>query len=94
MFKIVKFIGWAVLPSALQIYSGWIISKFWLWFIVTGFDQKPISVLTAIGLSFFISLIIYRPRKDDDYDLLEQILSLFIFQSMMLACGWVLYQFM
>jgi len=59
LFSIVGFMGLGVLAAILR---GWIITKFWVWFIIPlgtllGMDIPPIPIALAIGLTYVYSII-------------------------------------
>lgn len=72
---------------------GWVIAKLWLWFIVPGFNVRPISVALAAGIDLILSLAtahgFLRPKHD--YTASEYGFALFakaLFPFMALLVGW------
>lgn len=48
------------LPTILilgPILRGWVLSKLWLWFIVTSFHVQPLAITQCIGLSLIIGFL-------------------------------------
>jgi hypothetical protein len=51
------------------VFRGFLIKTYWAWFVLTQFPTLPkLSILTAIGLSYMIS-IIYSGRSFTAWDL-------------------------
>jgi hypothetical protein len=82
------------------IWSGWVLSVLWGWFMVTTFSAPAISIVEAIGLSIIVGLFTqHLASKADvrDEDGIKLIRSLFIraftLPLVSLGVGWIVYQF-
>jgi multisubunit Na+/H+ antiporter MnhB subunit len=67
-----KIIGWittalvTIVLSAL--WSGYVLSVLWGWFISPALGVPQLSVGYAIGLTIVVRYLTYRANKDDDED--------------------------
>lgn len=61
---IVAMIGvWlVVITPLLVLLNGWVLTKLWAWFIVTGFGVEPIGIATALGISLIVSMMVPKPK--------------------------------
>lgn len=94
-----KFIGWictfVVFDFLSSIYSGYVLSVMWDWFIVSHFGLKALPIPFAIGLALIISFT----KKQDSEDksdtnelgeiLLKGIVKSLAKPSMFLFFGWI-----
>ena len=80
------------------IYSGWVFSVLWRWFVVTTFGTVPLTVVQAIGLATIKGLVFfeYKPNKNkmETSDLVTTIIVMFAVPTLSLAGGWLVTQFM
>lgn len=77
-----KAIGYICITVFIAVYSsilnGWALSKLWLWFIVSTFDIRALSIPQAIGLSLVIAYLAHQhssTEKKEEY--WKQLLELF-----------------
>ena len=92
--KFVTFIVTTVLTVLLQ---GWIIAKFWAWFIIPIFPVKPLSLIQAIGFSMFVSLMIFKVKPDEKestfVEHLKMLLLTVITLLLIWGIGWFIHLF-
>jgi len=79
------------------IINGFFLMKFWLWFIVPAFPVKELTFPIAIGLAFFIGVVIKTTKLDDDettfVELLEKWFRKLIYVCLIFGVGYLLYLF-
>jgi len=79
------------------IVNGFFLMKFWLWFIVPAFAIKEISFPIAIGLAFFIGVVIKTTKLDEDEKSMSDVLSEWvlklIYTIVIFGVGGLLYLF-
>lgn len=65
--KIVLGISWRLAIFLLTpIWSGFVITILWRWFIVSFFHLSPLSIALAIGISLITRMLTYQmPEKQD-----------------------------
>lgn len=49
-----------------QIWRGYILSKLWLWFIVSIFGADPLGIAQSIGLALVVSFLTHQPNSYED----------------------------
>lgn len=54
-----------VLLTLQALWSGYVLSKLWLWFVVTTFELAPLSIPAAIGISLVVRYLTYMPPQID-----------------------------
>jgi hypothetical protein len=102
MELLIAFLGVIILIPILLFYSslvwGFVVSKFYVWFILSVFPTFPqISVLYFIGIMFFLSAVlpktelinIKKEYKDTAYTWLVPLISPWV----VLFCGFILHSF-
>jgi hypothetical protein len=80
----------------LTLLRGLILSKFWLWFIVTTFNAEPLRVVEAIGLSFVVGFITDAAFKKNTLEKEKPIVRVLTVAGaylLMWGLGWIWYQF-
>jgi len=99
-----KIIGYAVTLVIIifinSIWSGYVLSKLWAWFVVTTFSLPEISIATAIGLALIIGYLTKGEEKVDTEN--KEFGELFLeatFKGLMkptisLGIGWVITLFL
>ena len=81
----------------LTIFRGYLISKFWLWFIVSTFNVQTIRIVEAIGISFILSFVMDNAFKTTTLDKEKGIMRFLItalVYCILWGLAWILYQFM
>ena len=68
--------------------NGWVLTKLWAWFVVTGFDAKPIGITTAMGLALLFNFTTTNRKftqrlRDDDEDTVDLVGGMFLFGIVM-----------
>lgn len=58
-----------------SVFSGWVLSVMWEWFIVPTFDAPSLSIPVAIGLAMIVTFMTYQPQPTNDKELDEQVIS-------------------
>ena len=79
------------------ILSGFVLMKFWAWFIVPIFSLPTLTVVQAIGLGFIIRWLTHEKEVDEDKDFVEiLIMSLKGIVSLGVAffMGWIIHLFL
>jgi uncharacterized membrane protein len=99
-----KIIGYAVTTVVFilisSIWSGYVLSKLWSWFVVTTFSLPEIGVATAIGLALTIGYLTKGEEKADAEGkefgelLLEAIIKALMKPTFTLGIGWVITVFL
>lgn len=83
---------------AFSIWNGFILSKFWAWFIVPTFSFKPLNLIESIGLVLVISfLTAQKPNDNENKDIItklfESVLFSILYPSVILLVGFFFKQF-
>lgn len=62
------------------IIVGFVFTLLWKWFIVPTFHSNQLSLIQAIGLSFFIGYVIRDPYKKEDHEepLMNRVFRIFV----------------
>lgn len=79
--------------------GGFVFQTLWGWFIVPTFTMQPMTLIQAIGTSFFISYLkINLSQKNDDEFSIEFVAKALVMSIVMglfvLGLGWVITLFM
>lgn len=64
--SLLKFIGAIALVILNTIMTGWVLTKLWIWFVVSIFNVPPLTIIQAIGLSFTMSIFLNTASKLDE----------------------------
>lgn len=94
---VVAFIGIWALSS---IWSGYVLSVLWGWFIVPTFHLPPLSVVTAIGIAIVVSYLTHQIDRDDDKkrewsETFTKMIGWGIIKPLIALCfGWIVHLFM
>ena len=85
----------AILLTPLSlIWSGFVVTKLWAWFIAPTFDLPSLSIPTAIGIQVLILLLFPKSNANKDTkDFAEILLFSFAFPLAALAVAWIVLQF-
>lgn len=82
------------------LWSGYVLSVLWAWFIVPTFEARPLAVLPAIGVAIVVG---YLTKQIDRYTdtnksaaerIAESIGYIFLSPAFALAFGWIVHSFM
>ena len=65
--KLVGYLLFAFILIYVVSSYGFVITEFWDWFIVPIFNIEPITMLSAVGLLFFVSLFIIKLTVPQEY---------------------------
>lgn len=82
------------------IFSGYVLSILWSWFIVPVFPVSEINIPTAIGIAMIVSYLTYQDieskKKSESYGwiLLEAILKGLLKPAFALLFGWIVTLFL
>lgn len=81
------------------IYSGWVLTVLWGWFIVSTFGLPALSIPLAIGLNLLVVLLTInaQPYTDKEKGFFESVSGAMVFgatvRTLFLISGWTLHQF-
>ena len=80
-------------------WSGYALSKLWVWFLVPALGVPALSIPAAIGLALVVSYMTHQPTRDDpDKDATEKAIegaiSLALKPAVALGFGWVIARWM
>lgn len=85
---------------ASTIWSGYVLSIIWAWFIVSVFELPNLSIASAIGLSIVIRFMTYQYSYSDfnsDDNAMERFIhSIFfsaLFPALALFTGWIVLKY-
>jgi hypothetical protein len=89
-------VGLATIPIGV-IWSGYVLSVLWRWFVVPWFGLAPLSVVQAIGLALVIGFLTHQHIKNDYEDstteLIYQIAMAIFRPAFALFFGWIVKSF-
>ena len=85
----------AILLTPLSlIWSGFVTTKVWAWFVAPTFDLPSLSIPTAIGIQVLILLLSPKSNANENTKDFAEILSFsFAFPLVALAIAWIVLQF-
>ena len=77
------------------VFRGFVLTKLWSWFVVSTFQVEPISIAAAIGIAALLAMVTHQEInvKEEEVSLSERLLKAFLVPLMMLAFGYIIYQF-
>lgn len=94
MEAIGKLITGLVFLFLLTIFRGYVLVKFWAWFILPVFTLRPLRIIEAIGLSAFVGFLWYHDTlENDDEEYWMKIVKGFIVVLVMWGMGWIIMKF-
>jgi hypothetical protein len=81
------------------IWRGFVLSKLWLWFVVSTFGLPVLGLAQAIGISLIVSyLTLATPSKKPDdapkYSLVECVAISIVIPAFALLMGWIVQFFL
>lgn len=77
-----------------SVYSGWILSIVWRWYVVPITGWPALSVASAVGVGCVASLLTYHAGSGKDDRSALEIFALGVFlRSMVLLVAWIALQF-
>jgi hypothetical protein len=93
-----KFIMGLILMVLSTIIGGFILTKFWNWFVIPIFYFNQITIIQAIGLSFLISYIRfdYKKANNDNLtfeDFIKQFITAIILSGLLFLIGYIIHLF-
>lgn len=104
ILKIVSYILRTMLGIGMIIYSGWILTFLWAWFIIPITNYSPLSIAHACGISLMISFTRFNPSthlreynhigKGDDNEPWVILLLGFTADTFVFGLAWVMKGFM
>lgn len=79
--------------------SGFVFQTLWGWFIVPTFTMQPMTLIQAIGISFFISYIKRNLDKENDDEfsmefVVKGLVISVVMALLILGLGWIITLFM
>lgn len=79
------------------IYSGWVLTKLWAWFVIPTFAAPMLSIPIAIGLALIVNYLTYQmdaAKKDEEKDaaivVLKAVLIGLFKPTFALLIGWII----
>lgn len=79
-------------------WSGYVLSKLWAWFVVPALGVPELSIPAAIGLALIVSYMTHQATNGDDdltpEALIEGVLWLAMRPAAALCFGWVIARWM
>lgn len=80
------------------IYSGYVLSILWLWFIVPTFNLPSLNIPIAIGIIYILRLILSDDTDNDvkrtfDEKVRWALIMAILKPSLFWFAGWIAYQF-
>ena len=89
-----KFIAGLVSVFLLIIFRGYVLVKYWVWFILPVFPLREIRIIEAIGLSAFVGFLWYHKQVEkEDEEWWKKILEGFIVVLVLWGMGWIIHKF-
>lgn len=95
-------IGFLVILIGGPIWSGYVLSVMWNWFLVPAFHMPQISVALAIGITMLVRMITYNPsyekeKKKESGELAKALTNAVVFSLLypllVLAVAYIVHQF-
>lgn len=85
------FVAITIIP--LTIFSGFVITKLWMWFVIPAFGLQPLSIPLALGLGTLVSYFAWR-QKDSEVgettkDFIKAMMVIYIRPALFLLIGWI-----
>ena len=93
-------VGFFALLAASALWSGYVLTVLWVWFVMPAFGLPALALAPAIGLVLVIRLITYqgdaahKQQGSDAERLIQSGIQAFLFPALALGFGWVAHQFM
>lgn len=95
MDAIGKFFTGLILLIITAVIGGFIMIKFWSWFVLPVFFLPSLSLIQAIGFNFFLSWIFYQKRdKKKDYNFskfMEDFFDSLLSSAAVFFIGWLIH---
>lgn len=81
--------------AASCIWSGFVLTILWRWFMATSFGLPPLSIAAGIGISLVIQMLVPTPTvKDEDYSIGSALGKAFVKPAVALLMGWIVNHWM
>jgi hypothetical protein len=100
MIGLLSVIGIFISCAVVNIWSGFVLTKLWAWFIVPTFALVPLTLAPAIGVALVVSYLTHqsRPSTKSDKDAAEQFIESVVlgllYPAIVLFVGWIVSFFM
>jgi len=86
-----KFMGATALWFPLSMYKAFAVMKLFNWHAVPSFGIAQLDFLYAWGVSTMVALLVmHKPHKDDDSDIIESAVFSIVATTMYLAMGYTI----
>ena len=79
------------------IINGFILMKFWAWFLIPTFHLDPLRLMEAIGLILIFSLVkakTFNRDKNTWDDFIHVMVGVVVYDGLALFIGWIVSLFM
>ena len=82
------------------IWRGYVLSKLWLWFIVSTFGAAPLGIAQSIGLALVVSFLTHQADSYEDKEksanakIAQAVAITFLSPAMALLIGWIVKGFL
>jgi hypothetical protein len=95
MINLIKAMGAIFAFTLLSLYSGYVLSVLWGWFIVSTFDAPNLSIIEAIGICLIVGFFKTSTNTEEEFFELATRLAFgsLINSSVALVFGYVCFQF-
>lgn len=94
--KIIGLITVVIITLILSaIWRGYVLTKLWIWFIVSTFGASPLRIAEAIGVALVVSFLCYQYNSYEDKDasaserLIKGISVALLSPAVVLLVGWI-----
>jgi hypothetical protein len=77
-----------------SVWTGYVLSTLWAWFIVASFGVPMISVPVAMGINLIARLLTYKiPEEGDESEYSYKVILAFMIPTVFLGVGYVIHLF-
>jgi hypothetical protein len=99
MHTIGKITSLLVLAAVGTLIKGFLLMKFYAWFIAPTFEVSELTLVQALGLSFFVGFLTFKYKKDEakrtTTEVVTEALGIYLVgYPLILLMGWILSLFM
>jgi hypothetical protein len=96
METIGKFFTGLILLILTAIIGGFIMVKFWEWFVLSVFTLPSLNLIQAIGFSYFLGWLTYRgkEKKDKEFSFekfMDTFIDTLVFSGLLFLIGWLIH---
>ena len=79
-----KILGFLVIMIVATLWSAYVLTKLWGWFVIPTFELPELSVAAAVGLALIVSYLTYQHRHEESTgDSYAEVLMSAIFAAFM-----------